>query len=255
MLIPIRTTAGAITAACLLAWALTLTGGIGGSNGAPTPAEAGCGNLKVKPQVISKFPKAFANQYEKKLRVSVQRGGSPVRNWRVQLYTFSGFLLGQSKVDKKMSSTDTAKMKLRIALQPGKYTLVTKGTVRGCGELELDEVVSFRSCLNKLPISFVDKPGGTAADYGGYVSVKIEPKSGFSPITDVYGTMSNFDGDVFGKAELPRGKRKLIGEQFLDFELKRGGLKRGGYSVYVTGKARQPKSCGDLAKSTTLKFR
>ena len=67
--------------------------------------------------------------------------------------------------------------------------------------------------------------------------------------------MSNFDGDVFGTAELPRGSRKLIGEQTLDFKLKSGGLQKGGYSVYVTGKARQPNQCGNLSKSTSLHFK
>ena len=253
--LPALRNSGAAAVVVVLALALVLSGGVGGSGGAPTQAEAGCGKLKVRSEVISRYPKVFANQYEKKLKVSVKRGGNAVRDWRVQLYTFGGFLLGQSEIDKKMSSTDKATMKLRVPLQPGKYTLVTKGTVGGCGELELDEVVNFRDCLNKLPIDFIDRPGGRAADYGRYLSVKIAPKPVWAPLVDIYGTLSNFDGDVYGKAELPRGGRKLIGQQFLNFKLKSGGLDRGGYSVYVTGKARQPRSCGNLAKSTTLKFR
>lgn len=246
---------GALAIVIALALTLMLSGGVGGSGGAPATAEAGCGQLKVKPEVVSRYPKVFANQYEKKLKVRVQRGGGNVTDWRVQLYTFGGFLLGQSKIDDNMSSTDTAKMKLKLPLQPGKYTLVTKGQVGGCGELELDQVVNFRDCLSKLPIEFIDRPGGTAADYGRYLSVKIAPKPVWAPLVDIFGTLSNFDGDVYGKAELPRGGRKLIGQQFLNFKLKSGGLDRGGYSVYVTGKARQPRSCGNLAKSTTLKFR
>lgn len=253
--LPIRTALGALAIAVVVSLVLSLSGGIGGSNGAPTPAEAGCGQLKAKPEVISRYPKIFANQYEKKLKVRVQRGGSSVTNWRVQLYTFGGFLLGQSDYDKKMSSTDIATMKLRLPLQPGKYTLVTKGDVGGCGELQRNEVVNFRDCLRKLPIEFPQKPGGTAADYGKYLSVKIAPKPVWAPLVDIYGTLSNFDGDVYGKAELPRGGRKLIGQQFLNFKLKSGGLDRGGYSVYVTGKARQPRSCGNVAKSTTLRFK
>lgn len=246
---------GSLGAVWALASVLLLSGGVGGSNGTPAPAAAGCGSLKVTPEVISNYPKVFASQYDKKLRVSVQRGRSSVRDWQVQLYTFGGFLLGESEVEAKMSRTDTATMKLRVALQPGKYTLVTKGAVGGCGELERDEVVSFRDCLDKLPILFVEKPGGMAADYGKYVSVKIAPKPVWAPLTDIFGSLSNFNGDIFGKAELPRGQRKLIGEQFLDFKLKSGGLQPGGYSVYVTGKARQPRECGDLSKSTTLKFK
>ncbi len=252
---PALTFPGALAFALVLALVLSLSGGVGGSGGAPATAEAGCGKLKVRSEVVSRYPKVFANQYEKKLKVSVQRGGSAVRDWRVQLYTFGGFLLGQSEIDKKMSSTDTATMKLKLPLQPGKYTLVTKGTVGGCGELELDEVVTFRDCLNKLPIEFVDKPGGTASDYGRYLSVKIQPKPVWAPLVDIYGTLSNFDGDVYGKAELPSDGRKLIGQQSLNFKLKSGGLDSGGYSVFVSGKARQPRSCGDLSKSATLKFK
>lgn len=252
---PARNASGALLLACALALILTFSGGVGGSGGSPATAEAGCGKLKAHPQVVSRFPKIFANQYEKKLKVSVTRGRGAVRDWRVQLYTFGGFLLGESEVDKTMSSSDSATMKLRVALQPGKYTLVTKGTVRGCGEVERDEIINFRDCLNNLPITFVDKPGGTAADYGRYLSVKIAPKPVWAPLVDIYGTLSSFDGDVYGKAELPRGQRKLIGTQSLNFELKSGGLDSGGYSVYVSGKARQPRSCGDLSKSTVLKFK
>jgi hypothetical protein len=253
--LPAPTIPGALTLALVLALLLLLSGGVGGSGGDPATAEAGCGKLRVKSEVVSRYPKVFANQYEKKLKVRVQRGGTPVRDWRVQLYTFGGFLLGQSKTDKRMSGTDTASMKLKLPLQPGKYTLVTKGKVGGCGELELNEVVNFRDCLNKLPIEFVDKPSGSASDYGRYLSVQIQPKAVWAPLVDIFGTLSNFDGDVYGKAELPKGSGKLIGRQPLDFKLKSGGLDQGGYSVYVTGKARQPKSCGDLAKSTTLKFK
>lgn len=246
---------GALGVACIIALSLTVSGKVGGSNGSPLTAEANCGSLDARPQVISRYGRIFAAQYDKKLRVSVKRGGPPVRDWQVQLYTFSGFLVGKSQVEKKMNDTGQTTLKLGVGVQPGRYTLVTKGQVRGCGELESDDIVSFRSCIKKLPISFVEKPGGSASDYGGYVSVKIAPKTGLSPITDIYGTLSSFDGDIFGKAQLPRGRRKLIGEQFLDFELKSSGLKPGRYSVYVTGKARQPRSCGDLAKSTKLRFR
>lgn len=252
---PARRVVGLLAIAFALAFVLSLSGGIGGSGGAPAPAEAGCGKLKVRTQVVSKFPKVFANQYEKKLRISVQHGRGTVRDWRVQLYTFGGFLLGESEIDKKMSKSDTATMKLRIPMQAGKYTLVTKGSVRGCGEVERDEVINFRDCLNNLPITFVDKPGGTAADYGRYLSVKIAPKPVWAPLVDIYGTLASFEGDVYGKAELPRGQRKLIGTQFLNFKLKSGGLDSGGYSVYVSGKARQPRSCGNLSKSTVLKFK
>lgn len=240
--------------AAIAAFAL-LTGVSNGPGSGPTPADASCGSLKVQPEVVSKFPKVFANQYTKKMRISVNRGRSHVKHWRVELYTFGGFLLGKSDYKSKMSSSDKIAMKLRLPIQPGKYTLVVKGDVPKCGELELDKVVNFRGCLNSLPISFPNKPGGTAADYGRYLSVHIAPKPVWAPLKDIRGTLSNFDGDVYGTAELPRGSRKLIGEQTLDFKLKSGGLQEGGYSVYITGKARQPNQCGNLSKSTSLHFK
>ena len=46
--------AGAFAIALLMALALLLSGGIGGSGGSPATAEAGCGKLKVRPPVVSR---------------------------------------------------------------------------------------------------------------------------------------------------------------------------------------------------------
>ena len=239
----------------LIAALILFSGAANGPGAGPTHADASCGALRVQPEVVSKFPKVFANQYDKKMRISVQRGRSHVRHWRVELYTFGGFLLGKSQYKSKMGSTDRISMELRVPMQPGKYTLVVKGQVGKCGELEYNRVLNFRGCLHGLPISFPNKPGGTAADYGRYLSVNIAPKPVWAPLKDIRGTLSNFEGDVYGTAELPRGSRKLIGEQTLDFKLKSGGLQSGGYSVYITGKARQPNQCGNLTKTTSLHFK
>lgn len=246
----------AVAALLLAAVAVLLLSGLaGGGADGPDRADASCGQLKVQPRVVSKFPKVFANQYDKKMKIAVTHGGHSVRHWRAELYTFGGYLLGRSKWDSRMGGNDHTALKLRVPMQPGRYTLVVKGTVGGCGELERDMVVNFRGCLNSLPIKFIDKPGGTAADYGRWLSVKIAPKPVWAPLKDIRGTLSNFEGDVYGTAELPRGSRKLIGEQVLDFKLKQGGLQKGGYSVSVTGKARQPRRCGNLSKNTSLQFK
>jgi hypothetical protein len=238
----------AVTAAALLACAWP-------AGGVPARAEAACGSLKADPVVVSSYPKAFAGQYDKRMKVAVERGRERVRDWRVELYTFGGFLVGKSRFDKSMSRRDHASVSLRLAIQPGKYTLVTKGEVRGCGLIERNDVVAFRGCLKKLPVKFLDKPGGTAADYGKYLSMEIEPKPIWAPITQIRSTLSSFDGDIFGRAELPPGQRKLIGRQFLHHRLKSGGLQPGGYTVTVTGKARQPRSCGSLSRTTSLSFK
>lgn len=246
----------AVTASVVTAIAVLVLCGLPGTgSGGPDPAEAACGALRVQPRVVSKFPKVFANQYDSKMKIAVTRGGRPVRHWRAELYTFGGYLLGRSKWEKRMARSDRTSLKLRVPMQPGGYTLVVKGTSGRCGEVERDQVINFRGCLNSLPVKFPDKPGGTAADYGRWLSVKIAPKPVWAPLKDIRASLSNFEGDVYGTAELPRGSRKLIGEQVLDFKLKQGGLQKGGYSIYVTGKARQPRRCGNLAKSTSLQFK
>ncbi len=245
---------GGFLLALLLAVLLLATGRVGGTAGAPTPAQAACGGgLDVKDiQVVSRFSKNFALQYTKKMRIQVTRG-ERVRNWTAELYTFSGYLVGKSKPDKKLSKVETTKLKLKQSMQPGKYTLVVKGDVPGCNIEESYKVVKFRSCLGRLPIKPIDKPGGTAADYSGFVSLKVAPQPAFAPLRNIQGTLSSFDGVSYGDAELPRGSRKLIGEQFLDFELTRN-LEPGRYTVYITGKAPQPRSCGDKSKTIKLRF-
>ena len=245
---------GGLAGVAVLAWSLLLAGGVDGTRGGPDPAAAACGSLKVEPVVVSSYPKSFASQYDRRMRVAVTRGRARVRDWRVELYTFGGFLVGKSDFDKSMSRRDHARLDLRLAIQPGRYTLVTKGEVRGCGLIERDDVVAFRGCLGKLPISIVDKPGGTASDYGRYLSIEIEPKAIWAPVTQVRSTLTNSEGDVYGRAELPPGQRKLIGRQFLHHELKSGGLQPGGYTVSITGRARQPRECGTLSKTTSLSF-
>ncbi len=139
-----------------------------------------------------------------------------------------------------------------MPMQPGRYTLVVKGTVGGCGELERDHVVNFRGCLNSLPISFIDKPGGTAADYGRYLSVKIAPKPVWAPLKDIRGTLSNFEGDVYGTAGAATWQRKLIGEQFLDFKLKRAGSSRAATPSTSPERHGSRSNAATLSKSTSL---
>ena len=95
------------------------------------------------------------------------------------------------------------------------------------------------------PSAFPDKPGGTAADYGRYLTVKVAPKSVWSPLKRTFTAPSRTSMVTSMEPRSSPGSRKLIGEQPLDFKLKNGGLQTGGYSVYVTGKARQPKQCGN----------
>ena len=246
---------GPLIAVALVAMALTLGADVGAAGSGPGIARAGCGGLKAEVVPMSRFPKAFASQYRRKLRVRVERRKGSVRKWHVELYTFSGFLLGKSKTDERLSRGEVAKIKLKQAMQPGPYTVVVKGKAGGCGERETADIIRLRGCLGKLPIKFVKRPKGLASDYnsGGFVSVKVAPRPAWAPLRKIESTLSGFDGIVYGTAELPPGSKRLIGEQFLDHELTRN-LEPGEYSISVTGKAPQPKSCGDTSRSTVLKF-
>lgn len=233
---------------------LLLTGKVNGPTAVVTPADGACRELAADGKVVSRFPKAFASQYTKKMKIRV-RPRTGVKKWRVELYTFSGILLGKSKVRKSfMRDGDVAKVKLKQPMQPNKYTLVIKGDVPGCGYLETTELVKLKQCKPKLPLKITNKPKGTASDYGGFLSIGIKPRPGWEGIRKVESVVSDFNGNVYGRAELPKGQRRVIGEVFLHHELTRN-LQAGGYSVYITGRAPQPRACGDKAKNVTLKFK
>jgi len=244
---------GLLAVALLLAFALLLTGAVGGSGEGPSLAGA-CGQIHAKVRPYSRYPAAFASQYTKKLRVTVYNRTGNVKTWHLELYTFDSQKLGRSKERSYLTYGTKAAINLRQAMQPGDYTVVVKGEVPGCGPSQDSNPISLRGCLSKLPIRFFNKPKGTASDYGKYVSIGIEPREGWSGTRQIHSTLSKFNGVVYGKAELPKGYKKLIGQQYLNHKLTRK-LTSGEYSVNVTGKPPQPRACGNKTKSTTLKFK
>jgi hypothetical protein len=251
--------AGAIVIAVLLALLLMLSGGTSGTGSGPELAHAKCGGIKVKEiKPITKFGAPFASQYTKKMRVQIFNYTGGVHKWKVELYDFSSNKLGSSKrtsASKYLYWGDTATIKLKQPMQPNQYTLVLKGDVRGCGFSEASDTTRLRGCLKTLPIKVFDRPKGKAADYnsGGYVSVGVIPKTGWQPIRDVRSTLTSFSGVEYGRAELQKPFTKLIGKAYLDNKLTRT-LVPGDYSVFITGKAPQPPSCGEKSKSITLSF-
>ena len=151
---------GLLLAVSLLAATLVLSGGLGGVGSGPQVAVAGCSGVKGTVEVASRFPKAFASQYKKKLKIRVYNRTGNVKKWHLELYTYSGYKLGSSKEKKWLTWGNKASIRLRQAMQPGGYTVVLKGEIPGCGSSEMSDSIRLRGCLNKLPIKFPDKPGG-----------------------------------------------------------------------------------------------
>jgi hypothetical protein len=251
--------AGAMTIALVLALFMILTGGVSGTGNGPERAAAGCSGIKVKEiKPITKYGAPFAAQYTRKMRVEVFNYTGGVHKWKVELYDFSNNRLGSSKrtgSNDYLYWGDTATIKLKRPMQPNGYTLVLKGDVAGCGFSEAPDPIRLRSCLKTLPIKAFDRPQGKASDYnsGGYVSVGVIPKDGWQPIRNVQSTLTSSSGVVYGQAELQRPFKKLTGKAYLDHKLTRT-LVPGDYTVFITGRANQPRSCGDKSKSIGLKF-
>ena len=207
-----------------------------------------CGSLPVKAKVLSKYGENYALAYTKKLPVYVQTKGPVIHNWQIQVYTFQGFKLGESKRYGDFGVGDKGRAKLRFPMQAGKYTLVIKGTVAGCGEIQLAKVIKFRDCRDSLPIKFPEKPGGRAADYGAYLSVKLQTRG--PVVRKLTGRVYSFSGKFYGRGKLG----VLFGTAFLHNRLKRP-LQAGGYSLVVEGRIDQPRECGPKTKTAVLKFK
>lgn len=214
----------------------------------PDASARSCKQLPVKAKVLSKFGDRYALEYTKKVPVYAETRGPTIRNWQIQIYTFQGFKLGESKKLGDFSIGDKGRAKLRFPMQAGKYTLVIKGTVAGCGELQRTKVVSFRDCREKLPIKFPDRPGGQAADYGGFLSVQLETRG--PVIRKLTGRVYSFDGELFGRGRLG----VLFGTAFLHNRLSKP-LQAGGYSLVVEGRIDQPHECGIKSTNAVLKFK
>ncbi|MGI8460447.1 MAG: hypothetical protein ACR2OC_02250 [Solirubrobacterales bacterium] len=215
-------------------------------------AEARCGErLAAKYNVVSRYPKLYALQYKKRLKVSVTTHHGPLVEWQVQLYTFQGQLLGQSKRKSTLNNTKTAKVKLRFPIQEGKFTLVVKGYPRGChAESVTSDVVRFSGCTTKLPLKFPDKPGGIASDYGGFLSVPVESRNGAlikRPESEVF----SFGGEFFGRSI--DDYKVVFGRVTFNNKLVKP-LRAGGYTVIVSGRIDQPRQCGDKTAQTELTF-
>jgi hypothetical protein len=196
------------------------------------------------------LPSPFAAAYPSSVGVGLSTTGRTIRDVRASLYTFAGDQIATGRLP-VLSGSRTLKMKLAFApLQQGSYTLVVTGEPNAnpsCGPKKLVEVVTFRGCITGLPLKFVSPPGGTASDYGGYLSLTVQ--SAGPLIRHLEGAVYDADGTVFGQGTL----NALYGQASLDLRLDRP-LVAGDYSVVVAGLIQQPPSCGPKTIQIDLHF-
>ena len=216
----------------------------------PDSAEARCGErLAAKYSVQSRYSKLYASQYKKKLKVSVTTHHGPLVEWQVQLYTFQGKLLGQTKRKRALNNTKTVRVDLKFPIQPGKFTIVIKGYPRGCHS---ESVTRRRGPLRRLhhpaPGQVPRLPGGVASDYGAFLSVPVESRGGAlikHPESEIF----SFDGTFYGRNidDYKRALRPPHVQQQAD-----PGPAAGGYTMVVSGRLDQPRECGN--KTAQVKF-
>ena len=216
---------------------------------APSAQARDCdGSLPAKAKVLSRFNDRYALQYKDELPVYVETKGPRINDVVVQIYTFDGFKLGESKELGDFDIGIKGKVALRFPIQAGKYTVVVTGTVAGCsGYQQVFKIARFKACRTKLPLAFPGRPGGNAADYGGFLSVPVRTRG--PAIRNLKGTLYSFEGARFGKGSLD----VLFGSAVIDSELTRR-LEPGGYTLVVSGLIDQPRECGRKTAQTTMQF-
>jgi hypothetical protein len=234
-----------VLAACVLALAMLAL--------ATPAAQAGC--TTRLPVNVSLPDGLYALAYTKHLRVRVAAHGSPIRNLRAELYTFSGRRMGVSRARRRVRRAATLELRLeRIfrPLQAGAYTLVVTGepnASRSCGPKQVTRLLRLSGCKTTLPMTFPRLPGGRAADYGHFLSVPARSDGGV--ISDVRSSVFGFDGSLLGRASTLGA---LFGEKVLDHRLL-APLQPGSYTVVVEGFIdEQPRACGRQRAQATMTF-
>jgi len=245
----------AVVALALVAFLGLVLAGPGGGDGVTGPQRAGaCGVLPIGIEVRSKFPKAYARLYRKKVVIELtNRGGYRVGGLLVQIYTFDGLRLGGSGALGSLRSghSRAIAVKLGVPMQPGKVTVVVKGANKGCGRDEINHVVAFHACQTRLPLTFPNRPGGFASDYSDFLSVTVESKRGqaiFRPRSRVLSFAGAFVGRDVNRYRVIYGKARF------DNQLSKP-LSSGGYRMIVRGWLNQPKSCGPKTAQVSMGFK
>lgn len=243
------------TALVLAAILCLLLAGPGGDSGVAGPEPAGaCGVLPVGIKVQSKFPVAYARQYQKRVVIELTNlGGYRIGGLLVQIYSFGGLRLGGSGALGSLRSghTRAATVNLSVPMQSGKATVVVKGANKGCSLDEIDHVVTFHTCQTQLRMTFPNKPGGFASDYSDFLSVTAEPKASqtiYYPRSEVF----TFRGALVGRDI--NHYRVIYGKTRFDNRLSRL-LSPGSYTMIVRGWLNQPKSCGPKTAQVNMRFK
>ncbi|HTR75116.1 MAG TPA: hypothetical protein VMH33_07630 [Solirubrobacterales bacterium] len=245
--------------AVLAAAAILLAVSLAAPGGTPVPlapqTAGACGVLPVSVRVKTKFPQVYARQYKKAIPVELtNRGGYRVGGLYVQVYTFGGLRLGSSPAvgNLRAGNTKQTTIKLGFPIQTGKVTFVVKGTNKGCPPGEsISHVVAFHSCKTQLPLTFPNPPGGFASDYGEYLSVPAEAEEG-QAIFHARSRVYKFDGQFVG--EDIDHYSLIYGKVTFNNRLRRR-LAKGGYTMVVTGRLNQPKSCGAKTAQVSMGFK
>jgi hypothetical protein len=233
----VRTRGALVVAAALLTTA------------AAVPATAGARCITRLP-VRASLPNPYASSYPETIPVRLETRGPAIRFVRVELYTFAGEKLGEGRRGGPLRSSAKVRVRLRFPMQAGSFTFVVTGEPnrdRSCGPKQLIKVLRFRDCPSVLPVAFPSPPGGVAADYQGYLSVKLTTKAGF--MRDLLGSVATAGGETIGDGQLS----VLFGTATLDMQLSRR-LTPGDYRVTVQGSLDQAPACSPAKAQLSLRF-
>lgn len=216
-------------------------------NGHPIFARMAC---ITRLPVIATVPSPFAAAYRRVLPITMTSHAAAIRHLRVSLYTFDGDLLGRS-IRRSLLHSAVVRVKLRYGLQPGAYTLYAEGEPNAdpsCGPKHSSRVLRFKACAASLPVLFGQPPGGSAADYEGFVSFTLGSRGALIRALNV--SLTNFAGELFGSTRLP----VLFGAVTVNIPLTRQ-LVPGGYTITVSGSIpSQPPACEGPSAEQVLTF-
>lgn len=214
------------------------------------------GGCLSKLPVTHAFKSSYSASHQGKRTMKLQliSEGSAIHHVKAEIYTFSGELVAKSRLYRgQFSRSKTIKLKLRYrSMQTGKYTLVVTGEPnhnRSCGPKRYQRVVEFYDCPKSLPVTFPNPPAGNARDYGGWLTVTLEPTG--AVLRNVIVELYDADGNFFGRKRLGA----LYGTAQVPIEL-RHKLVDGVYTVIVTAPGTVPRRCGgdDVEAKKTLRF-